>query len=136
MNNIVLCGRITKDLELRYTTTDKAVCEFSLAVNRVGQEGADFINCQVWGKQAQNLAKYQGKGSLIAVNGALRTDTYEVEGNKRYKTYVLVSTIEFLGTKKEENAQKTENIVQKEESDPFAEFGEEIQYENMELPFD
>ena len=136
MNNIVLCGRITKDLELRYTTTDKAVCEFSLAVNRVGQEGADFINCQVWGKQAQNLAKYQGKGSLIAVNGALRTDTYEVEGNKRYKTYVLVSTFEFLGTKKEENAQKTENIVQKEESDPFAEFGEEIQYENMELPFD
>ena len=134
MNKVVMIGRLTKTPELRYTTSGKAVCEFSLAVNRVGSEEADFINCQVWGKQAENLTKYQDKGSLIAVSGALRVDIYEVEGNKKYKTYVLVSNIEFLGTKKEENAQKTENVVQKEVNDPFAEFSEKVSFDD-ELPW-
>ena len=126
MNTIALTGRITKELELKETTTGKKVSEFSLAVNRVGQEQADFINCQVWGTQAENLAKYQGKGSLVGVVGSLRTDTYEVEGTKRYKTYVLVSNVEYLSAKKEENAQNIQNIVQNVESDPFADFGNEI----------
>lgn len=132
MNNINLVGRITKDLELKYTTTEKAVCDFSLAVNRIGSDDADFINCQVWNKQAENLKKYQGKGSLIAVNGTLRVDTYEVEGNKRYKTYVLVNNIEFLGTKKETQEQPTE---EPKATDPFAEFGEEITIDDNDLPF-
>ncbi len=133
MNSINLVGRITKDLELRETSTGKKVCEFSLAVNRVGSDAADFITCQVWNAQAENLAKYQGKGSLIGIVGSLRADTYEIEGTKRYKTYVLVSNIEYLGTKKEENAQNNQNIVQNVKSDPFAnvtdvysDFGEQI----------
>jgi len=139
MNNVGLVGRISKELECRYTQTQKAVCEFSLAVNRIG-EGTDFIPCVVWGKPAENLAKYQGKGSQIAVSGEIRVDKYQTNtGENRYKTYVLCSTIEYLGTKKEENAQNNQNIVQNEvKSDPFAEFGEEIeqiQHEKMELPF-
>lgn len=135
MNNTNLVGRITKDLELKYTTSGKAVCEFSLAVNRIGSEDTDFINCVVWNKQAENLAKYQGKGSLIAASGALRVDTYEVEGNKRYKTYVLVSNIEFLGTKKEEKALNSEKTGQKVVADPFADFGQEIAIDDNDLPF-
>lgn len=145
MNNVTLTGRLTKSPELRYTTNGKAVCEFILAVNRIGQDQTDFITCVVWGKQAENLTKYQGKGSLIAVNGELRIDKYQTEkGENRYKTYVLCSTIEFLGTKKEENSQNNQEIEKNDVSaDPFAEFAEEMQREDQtsmsfdesELPF-
>lgn len=134
MNSINLVGRITKDIELKYTQSNKAVCEFSLAVNRVGQEQADFITCQVWNGQAENLSKYQGKGSLIGVVGSLRVDQFQdKDGNNRYKTYVLVSNIEYLGAKKEENAQNNQNIVQNQpttEEDPFAAFGESVEIED------
>ena len=127
MNTVNLTGRITKDLELKYTSNNKAVCEFSIAVNRVGQEQADFINCQVWGTQAENLTKYQGKGSLVGVVGSLRVDAYkDKDNNNKYKTYVLVSNVEYLSTKKEENAQNTQNTVQNVDVDPFADFGEQI----------
>lgn len=135
MNSVVLCGRLTKTPELRYTKNDKEVCEFNIAVNRMGQEQADFITCVVYGNQAANLCKYQGKGSQIAVNGSLRVDSWDDDkGQRRYKTYVLVSNIEYLGTKKEENAQNNENIVQ---NDPYAEFGKQIEIDCSDdsLPF-
>lgn len=145
MNQVNLIGRITKDLELRYTTSRKAVCEFTLAVNRIGQDQTDFITCVVWGKQAENLTKYQGKGSLIAVNGELRIDKYQNEkGENRYKTYIFCTMIEFLGSKKEENSQNNQEIEKNDVSaDPFSEFAEEIQKEEQatmnfnenELPF-
>lgn len=132
MNQINLIGRITKKPEPRYTQSNKAVCEFSLAVNRIGQDQADFINCVVWDKQAENLCKYQDKGSQIAVSGALRIDTFEVEGQKKYKTYVLANNIEYLESKKET---VKENLTVQEEHDPFAEFGKEIQIDESEFPF-
>ena len=106
MNQVVLTGRLTRDVEVRYTQNDKAVANFTLATNRPvvrdGEETADFINCIVWGKQAENLAKYQGKGSLIGVFGKLQVRDFEdSKGNKRYITEVVVDNIEYLGTKKE-----------------------------------
>lgn len=99
------------------------MCEFTLATNRPvirdGERQADFINCIVWNNQAENLCKYQDKGSLIAVFGEIRTDSYEVEGNKRYKTYVMVNNIEFLESKKEK-------------TNPFEEFGNSIKTEVQE----
>lgn len=125
MNSINLVGRVTKDLEIRKTTSNKSVCEFTLAVNRLG-EGTDFITCSVWNAQAENLVKYQGKGSLIGVLGSLRTENFkDKEGNTRYKTYVLVNNIEFLGTKKETTEQPTQEVRQ-QEADPFTSFGEQI----------
>lgn len=128
MNKVVLIGRITKDLELRKTKSDKSVCEFTLATNRVGSEDADFVSCMVWNQQAENLCKFQGKGSLIAVFGELRTDSYEIEGQKRYKTYVLVSNVEFL-SKKTESTQDINKISSK------TEVQQTIKYSDQDLPW-
>ena len=96
MNKIFLTGRITKNLELKATSTGKSVCEFTIAVNR-DKEHADFINVIVWNAQAENLTKYQSKGSLIAVVGELRVDIYtKQDGTKGYKNYVLANNIEYL----------------------------------------
>lgn len=126
MNKVILTGRITRDLELRSTESGSKVCEFTLATNRPvvrdGERKADFINCIVWNKQAENLCKYQGKGSLIAIQGELRVDSYEIEGSKRYKTYVLGNGIEFL-SKKETKEEKVE------ENNPYAEFGEKVEFD-------
>ena len=126
MNNINLIGRLTKDPEIRYTQTQKAVCEFNLAVNRIGQEQADFITCVVWEKQAENLNKYQDKGSLIAVSGALRVDKYQTqEGENRYKTYVLANNIEYLESKSNNKEEQKPANNQQNETDPFTTFGQE-----------
>ena len=117
MNKVMLVGRLTKMPELK-EVKDKKVCEFTLAVNR-DKEKTDFINCVVWNSQAENLCKYQDKGSLISVFGELRVDSYEIEGNKKYKTYVMVNNIEFLESKKEK-------------TNPFEEFGNSIKTEVKE----
>lgn len=141
MNQINLIGRLTKDPELRYTTNNKAVCNFDIAVNRIGQEATDFINVVVWDKQAENLEKYQSKGSLIAVSGSLRVDKYQNEnGENRYKTYVLANNIEYLSTKSSETVsnednERLPNVEEVKKPDPFAEFGASIAIDEDEFPF-
>lgn len=104
MNKVTLIGRITKDLELKYIgKKNTANVKFNLAVDNYenGQKGADFIPVTVWGKQAENLCKYCGKGSQIAVNGALKIRSYDKDGVKKYVTEVLAdgfNGIEFLST--------------------------------------
>lgn len=115
MNKVILTGRICKKLELKNLKDDKSVCEFTIATNRIGQEDADFINCIVWNKQAENLVKYQDKGSLIGVEGQLRSERYEHNGQTKYKTYILVSQIEFLSSTKKE-----------EKENPYEAFGNSI----------
>lgn len=106
---MILTGRLTKDPELRTTTSDKQVASFTLAVDKYG-EGADFINCIVWGKQAENLCKYQEKGSQIGLSGRIQTRSYEDDkGNKRNITEVVADSIEFLGSKKKETT--TEEVT-------------------------
>ncbi len=111
MNKVILIGRIAKDLELKHTGNGLAVCSFSLAVNKPYKSGgnagnqADFFNCIAWRGTAENLCKYQKKGSLISVEGNLINNSWEDNnGVKRYKTEVNVSTIEYLGGKKEAEA--------------------------------
>ena len=134
MNRVNLIGRITKDLELRHTKTGKAVCEFTIATNRVNGKEADFITCQVWDKQAQNLVEYQGKGSLIGVSGEIRTESYEISGKKHYKTYVIVNQVEYLSP--------VEKVQEKPKENPFEEFGKQFEIgkqiqieEEGEMPF-
>lgn len=126
MNTISLIGRLTKKPELTRTQSGKTLSQFTIAVNRIGQEQADFINCVVWEKQAENLAKYQDKGSLIGLSGSLRVEQFQdKDGNNRYKTYVLVNNIEYLQSKSSE----TPNEPQKE-TNPFSDFGKNISIDN------
>ena len=141
MNKVILTGRITRDLELRYTENNKATCEFTIAINRVAKEGekkADFIYCKVYNTQAENLTKYQGKGSLIGVEGEIINDQWTGEdGKSKNKTYVLVNKIEFLGSKTVEVKEKSETEILKEvvNGNPFEEFGQSIEISEDDLPF-
>ena len=136
MNNVMIIGRITKDLELRTTSNDKSVCEFTLAVNRKGIEGTDYITCIVWNKSAENLVKYQGKGSLIAVAGSLRVEKYQDKENKtRYRAYVIANSIEYLETKKESKAQEQQKALDEVVNDPFEEYAKDNKDLDFELPF-
>ena len=106
MNKAILVGRLTKDPELKMTeNTKREVCQFTIAVNRPytnedGERKADFINCVVWDKLAENLSKYQKKGNQVAVEGRIQTRNYEdKDGKKVYVTEVFVSNVTFLDSK-------------------------------------
>ena len=105
MNSFIGIGRLTKG-ELRYTTSNKAVASFSIAITRTyrapnGDYESDFINCECWGQVAETLSKYTHKGDLIAINGNIRTDKYQdSNGNNKTRTYILVNRVQFLSTKK------------------------------------
>ncbi len=106
-NKVVLIGRLTKDPELRYTSTSNLpVCSFTLAVNRPysvqgNDRNADFINCTAWRKQAENIHKYMSKGSMVAVEGKLQTRDYMDEkiNARRYITEVICDSVVFLDSK-------------------------------------
>ena len=101
MNKAILIGNITKDLELRKTPSNKSVVEFSVALNEgYGEKKTtEYINVVAWEKTAETLANYCGRGSKIMVEGKIKTDTYEKNGAKVYKTYVLANNIEFLNSR-------------------------------------
>jgi len=121
MNRVILIGRTTKDIELRYTNTEKAFAKFSLAVNRRGQDaGADFISCVVWGKTAEIMEKYVKKGHRIGIVGRIQTGNYTDKDNKKvYTTDIVVDELEFLEAKGE--TKKDENGFQNAEQNPFTE---------------
>ena len=97
MNNVQLIGRLTKDIDLRYTQNDKAVGRFTLAVNRMRKEdGADFISCKVWNKRAEVMEKYIKKGHRVAITGRIETGSYERDGHTVYTTEIVVDDFEFL----------------------------------------
>lgn len=102
MNRVVLVGRLTKDPELRYTPNGVPVATFTLAVNRTftnqqGEREADFINCVIWRKPAENVANFLKKGSLAGVDGRIQTRSYEGQDGKRvYVTEVQAESVQFL----------------------------------------
>ena len=112
INNVVLVGRITKDIDLRMSESGKAYTNFTLAVNRAfkgqdGQQQADFISCKTFNKQAENLARYCGKGSLIAVVGSIQVSNFQ--GNTVYRTEVIANNIQFLDTRNQGQQQQPNN---------------------------
>lgn len=115
MNSANLVGRLTKDIEIRYTQGGDAVGTFNLAVNRPfksanGEREADFINCVVWRKQAENTANFTHKGSRVGVVGRIQTRNYEKDGQRVYITEVVADSVEFLDTRAEnQNNQQSNN---------------------------
>lgn len=115
MNTVILIGRLTRDPELRYIPgTGTPVAQFSIAVDREfskeGKKETDFINIEVWNKQAENCANYIQKGSKVAINGSLRIDMYEHEGQKKSAAKVRANRVQFLDSKKDnENKPQSNN---------------------------
>ena len=102
MNEVILIGRVTKDIEIRKTQSGKSVASFTLAVDRRRKEdGADFINCIAWEKAAETIAKYVHKGDLFGVTGYIQTRSYEKDGKRNYVTEVVTTNFQFLEHKRE-----------------------------------
>ena len=148
-NIVVLSGRLTRDPELRYLTNNNAVARFNLAVDKnlsrekrqelesKGQQTADFINCQAWGKMAENLVKYSGKGLRVIVEGRIQTGSYEKDGRTVYTTDVIANNIQYLDWK-DSNSQNgnnstfTNNTTVNEQIDYLNDF---IPVEDSRIPF-
>ena len=109
LNKVILIGRLTRDPEVRYTQSGKAVTSFDLAVDRTvanaqGQKETDFIPIVTWGKLAETCGNYLNKGRLVAVDGRLQIRTYETEsGQKRKVAEVVADGVRFLDRAKDSN---------------------------------
>ena len=129
-NKVVLIGRLTKDPELRYTSTNNLpVVSFTLAVNRPYQvqgtdRNADFINCTAWRKQAENIHKYVSKGSMVAVEGKLQTRDYMDDkiNARRYITEVICDSVVFLDTRNQGDYEDPQNNDTTEDELPKGNF--------------
>ncbi|MFC3886314.1 single-stranded DNA-binding protein [Bacillus songklensis] len=165
MNRVILVGRLTKDPELRYTPNGVAVATFTLAVNRAftnqqGEREADFINCVVWRRPAENVANFLKKGSLAGVDGRLQTRNYEGQDGRRvYVTEVLAESVQFLEPKssgggnfggqsgfaggsgqgspfgQDQNRNSQKSGYTRVDDDPFANDSETIDISDDDLPF-
>lgn len=112
INNVNVTGRITNDIELRRTNNSgKSVINFTIAVNSYFKEEPEWVDCVIWGKLAENLATYCGKGSHIGITGRLQTSSYENQDGRRIKkTEVVVERLEFLGSSnRQQNNQYNQN---------------------------
>ena len=107
MNQAIILGRITKEIELKKTQNDKIYTKFTLAVNRRGKDaGTDFITCMAWEKIAEFLQKYCKKGNQICIAGRIQTGSYDdMDGKKVYTTDVIVEEVTPIWEKKEDSNQ-------------------------------
>ena len=166
INRAVLTGRLTKDAELRTTQSGLSVATFTLAVNRQYSKAkgdADFINCVIWRKAAENFCNFTSKGSLVGIDGRIQTRSYENKsGQKVYVTEIVVDSFSLLESKKDRlanNNSGTDNNYgansnnngfsnnttgtnytnsssnESQAPDPFAEPGDSIDITDDDLPF-
>ena len=147
MNNVCLVGRLTKDPELRTTSSGLATTTFTIAVDgrrnpETGESSADFIQIVAWRNQAENICKYCQKGTQVAVQGRISSRSYDAQdGTKRYVTEVVANNVTFLGSKggtssgtdynMEDNQAEPANL----EEDPFKDIGQEVVLSDDDLPF-
>ena len=142
INRVVLTGRLTRDVDLRYTQGGAAVATFNLAVdrrftNQQGEREADFVSCVIWRKPAENFANFFHKGSLVGIEGRIQTRNYEnQQGQRVYVTEVIVENFSFLESKSSTgNGSYQNNRPQNNTSDPFANNGGSVDITDDSLPF-
>ena len=133
MNSVNLIGRLSNSPEIRHTANNQVVCRFTLAVtrrfkNQAGDYEADFINCVAFGKTAELIGNYVEKGQQLAVEGRIKTGSYTTQdASKRYTFDVVVENITFINSRKSASERKeSEPTTTNEQSDPFADFGEQV----------
>ena len=131
MNQTCLIGRLTKDVELKYTPSNQAVTQFVLAVNRTfknanGERETDFINCVIWRQSAENFANWAKKGNLIGITGRIQTRSYEnQQGQRVYVTEVIAENFQMLESRNQQQGQQQAQPQQAtqqqaKQPDPFA----------------
>ncbi|MDF1507639.1 single-stranded DNA-binding protein [Robertmurraya sp. DFI.2.37] len=135
INNVTLVGRLTKDVELRFTPSGKGVATGTIAVNRSfknanGEQETDFINIVIWGRAAENTANFTKKGSQIGLTGRIQTRSYDTDNGRRYVTEVVAESVQFLEPK---NGQQ-QNNKNNHSAGPFASGGN-IDIDDSDLPF-
>ena len=151
INRVVLTGRLTRNPELKTTQNGLSVASFTIAVNRQftdsqGKREADFINCVIWRKSAENFCKFTTKGSLVGIDGRIQTRSYDnKDGQRVYITEVVVDSFSLLESKNESqtnNAGSNNNGYSNNsnsntaaEPDPFAGSGDSISISDDDLPF-
>ena len=115
INHVVLIGRLTRDAELKYTTNGQAVCKFSIAVNRRRKNGdqwedeANYFDIVLWGRQGESLNQYLLKGKSVGVDGELRQDRWQQDGQNRSKVEIVANNIQLLGGGQGGGSQSTGN---------------------------
>ena len=142
MNQTCLIGRLTKDVELKYTPANQAVAQFTLAVNRTfknanGERESDFINCVIWRKSAENFANFAKKGALIGITGRIQTRNYEnQQGQRVYITEVIAENFQMLESRNQQQGQQQGQATQQQakQPDPFA-GGAPTSLDDDSLPF-
>ena len=145
MNKVFLIGRLTRDPELRYTSSNMATCRMNLAVDRdfvrQGEERqADFINLVAFAQRAETMQKFLVKGSQIAVDGRIQTGSYDgQDGKKVYTTDVIVDNFQFLDKRgtvnSTDNEIPTESKTETKTPDIFGDFGANVTVNDEDLPF-
>ncbi|HDT6654153.1 TPA: single-stranded DNA-binding protein [Staphylococcus aureus] len=155
LNRVVLVGRLTKDPEYRTTPSGVSVATFTLAVNRTftnaqGEREADFVNCVVFRRQADNVNNYLSKGSLAGVDGRLQSRNYEnQEGRRVFVTEVVCDSVQFLEPKNTNDSQQDLYQQQVQQTrgqsqysnnkpvkdNPFANASDPIEIDDDDLPF-
>ena len=155
LNRAVLTGRLTRDVDLKYTQSGTAVASFSLAVDRAfknkqGEREADFINVVMWRKQAENFANFAHKGSLVGIDGRIQTRNYENnQGQRVYVTEVVADNFSLLESRKDNQGQTNQQSNSNRSgsrsnqskrssqptNDPFANNGDSIDITDEDLPF-
>ena len=109
-NRVIVMGNLTRDPELRYTAGRKAVCDVGLAVNdRIKKEGewveeTTFVDVTLWGRTAEVANEYLAKGSPVLIEGRLKLETWEKEGQKRSKLKIVCDRMQMIGSRKNGNA--------------------------------
>ena len=153
MNKAFLIGRLTRDPELRYSSSNTAIVNFTIAIDRQytnaqGQRETDFIRIVAYNKQAENIKKYVSKGSLVAVDGRIQTGSYDdKDGKKVYTTDIVADRVQFLESKGSSNVNAvTEDNVSPADfqsspvetnvsDDVFADFGSSIEISDDDIAF-
>jgi single-strand DNA-binding protein len=150
MNNVAMVGRLTKDMEIRYTPNGKAVATGTIAVqrnfkNQDGEYEADFINFVVWGKIAEMVAEKTEKGGRFGGTGRMQSRSYEAQDGRRvYVTEFVIENVEMVdwagqggqrGNFSNENSQGGGQSYTRVDDDPFANNGETIDIKDDDLPF-
>ena len=142
MNKVIVLGNLCKDIELRYTNSQKKVIQNTIGIrndykNANGDYDSNFVNVVFWEHNAEYLNKYATKGSRILVEGRITSRKYEKDKETRYVTEIQCENVQILDSRKneEKEANTTEQNRTPEPSDPFAEFGETVEISDDDLPF-